>query len=300
LPCVVESRNAAPGCADKTAPPDLPPAPKRSSMKLNVVFATLALTACAFAPPPKAARPAPTANTPAPIYGYQIVKTYAHDPNAFTEGLFFHKGLLYESTGLEGQSDIRKVRLETGEVLQKRALPPQYFGEGIIAWKDRLIELTWQSHVGFVYDLETFTPKARFTYPGEGWALTTDGRRIIMSDGTAELRFLDPDSLKETGRLKVTDRGRPVNNLNELEWVKGEIYANIWQADRIARIDPASGRVLGWIDLSGLLNPALATVRRPDVLNGIAYDAARDRLFVTGKFWPLLYEIKLVKKPGAN
>ena len=233
-----------------------------------------------------------------PEYGYKVIHTYPHDRGAFTEGLFFQDGFLYESTGLEGHSAIRKERLETGEVLQSREIAPQYFGEGIVAWKDRLIELTWQSHVGFVYDLASMAPFAEFHYPGEGWALTKDDHRLIMSDGTSELRFLDPDTLQETGRVKVTDEGKPIDNLNELEYVKGQVFANIWQTNRIARIDPASGKVLGWIDLTGLLSDQDRVGGPVDVLNGIAYDAKGDRLFVTGKLWPKLYEIKLVPKSG--
>jgi glutamine cyclotransferase len=238
---------------------------------------------------------AAAAQAAVPQYGYRVVHIYPHDRTAFTEGLFYLDGFLYESTGLEGRSSIRKERLETGEVLQSRTVPPQYFGEGIVAWKDRLIELTWKSQVGFLYDLSTLAPFAQFQYPGEGWALTRDDHRLIMSDGTSELRFLDPDTLKETGRVRVTDEGRPVDNLNELEYVKGQVFANIWQTDRIARINPASGKVVGWIDLTGLLGDADRSVP-VDVLNGIAYDAQHDRLFVTGKLWPKLFEIKLVAK----
>jgi glutamine cyclotransferase len=234
-----------------------------------------------------------------PTYGYHIVHAYPHDPGAFTEGLFYLDGFIYESTGLEGRSSIRKEKLDTGEVLQSRPIPPQYFGEGIVAWKDRLIELTWRSHMGFVYDLKTFAPLAQFQYPGEGWALTRDDHRLIMSDGTSELRFIDPDSLKEIGRVRVTDEGRPVDQLNELEYVKGEVYANIWQTNRIARIDPATGKVVGWIDLTGLLSDADRGNAPVDVLNGIAYDAKSDRLFVTGKLWPKLFEIKLVRNTGV-
>jgi glutamine cyclotransferase len=231
-----------------------------------------------------------------PQYGYEIVHTYHHDPAAFTQGLVYLDGVLYEGTGLEEQSSIRKVKLETGDVLQKRDVPGMYFGEGIVVWKDRLLELTWKAQKGFIYDLGTFAPKGEFPYPGEGWGLTTDGKRIIMSDGTADLRFWDPETLKETGRITVTDNGRPVAELNELEWVKGEIYANVWQTDRIARIDPKTGKVTGWINLRGLLTPQDYT-DQTDVLNGIAYDAKGDRLFVTGKRWPKLFEIKLVKQP---
>ena len=231
-----------------------------------------------------------------PEYTYQIVHTYPHDPMAFTQGLLYLDGVLYEGTGDWEQSSIRKVKLETGEVLQKRDLPGQYFGEGIIVWKDRLLELTWKSEKGFIYDLAAFTPKGEFSYSGEGWGLTTDGKSIVMSDGSAGLRFWDPESLQETGRITVTEDGRPVIELNELEWVKGEIYANVWQTERIARIDPKSGKVVGWIDCRGLLTPADRSAQT-DVLNGIAYDAQHDRLFVTGKRWPKLFEIKLLKRP---
>ena len=235
----------------------------------------------------------------APVQGARIVHIYPHDPDAFTEGLFYQDGFLYESTGLEGRSSIRKVRLETGEVVQQRPISPQYFGEGIVAWKGKLVELTWKSEIGFVYDLATFTPRSSFRYQGEGWALTRDDHRLIMDDGTPEIRFLDPVTLKEAGRITVTDDGHPVFNLNELEWVMGEFYANIWMTNRIARIDPKSGHVLGWIDLTDMaLVEASKSGRQIDVLNGIAYDAAHDRLFVTGKLWPDLYEIRL--KPAAR
>ena len=223
------------------------------------------------------------------------MRAYPHDPRAFTQGLLFHDGVLYEGTGQWGESSIRKVNLETGEVLQKREIPEAYFGEGIAIAGNRLIELTWRNQKGFVYDLATFEPKAEFTYPGEGWGLTSDGKRLIMSDGTAQLRFLDPATLQETGRITVTAGGQPVNQLNELEWVNGEVWANIWKEDRIARIDPATGKVTGWIDMRGLLSPA----ERPDpddVLNGIAYDAKSGRIFVTGKRWPKLFEIQVVPR----
>lgn len=229
-------------------------------------------------------------------YGYKVVRSYPHDRQAFTQGLVYHEGMLYEGTGLLGRSSIRKVRLETGEVLQIRTMDPKYFGEGITIWKNSLVQLTWQSGVGFVYDLKTFQPRRTFTYAGEGWGLTQDGRRLIMSDGapSGELRLLDPATLRETGRLAVRDRGVPVAGLNELEFVKGEIYANVWNTERIARISPKTGEVTGWIDLRGLLDPREAA--GVDVLNGIAYDAAADRLFVTGKLWPRLFEIQLVRR----
>lgn len=243
-----------------------------------------------------AGSPLAHAQAATPVYGYQVVRTYPHDPHAFTEGLFLRDGYLYESTGLRGSSTIRKVVLETGQVESGRSIPSQYFGEGIIDWKDRLIELTWQDQVGFIYGIDDFALRGQFAYEGEGWALTHDDKRIIMSDGTSRLRFLDPETLKETGGLDVTEDGQPVDQLNELEWVKGEIYANIWQSDRIARIDPATGHVTGWIDLAGLL--PVEDQPGTDVLNGIAYDAKADRLIVTGKLWPRLYEIRVVpKKP---
>jgi len=242
---------------------------------------------------------APAAPKGVPDYGYVIVHAYPHDTGAFTEGLFYLNGCLYESTGLEGRSSVRRVELATGAVVEKRDLPPAYFGEGIVNWKDRLIQLTYQSQIGFIYDLATFKPEGDFHYVGEGWGLTQDGVHIIMSDGTAFIRFLDPETLKEVSRIAVTDRGQPVRNINELEWVKGEILANIWQTNQIARIDPKTGQVIGWIDLEGLS----AGAARPDdvdaVLNGIAYDAKTDRLFVTGKTWSKLYEIRLTPKPAA-
>ena len=228
-------------------------------------------------------------------YGVRVVRAFPHDRGAFTEGLFYKDGDLYESTGLEGRSSIRRVRLQTGEVVQRRDIAPSYFGEGIVAWRGKLVELTWRSQVGFTYGLGDFRPRGEFHYAGEGWALTTDGRRLIMSDGTPQLRFLDPETLKETGRLTVTYEGRPLANLNELEWVKGEVYANVWQTDRIVRIDPRSGRVTGVIDLTGLL-PAAERRGDEDVLNGIAYDAQHDRLFVTGKLWPHVYQVVVVPK----
>lgn len=232
--------------------------------------------------------------TAAPVSGYQVVRVYPHDRQAFTQGLVFADGVLYEGTGLNGQSSIRKVKLENGAVLQIQKLEEQYFGEGIALVGDSIVQLTWQGGVGFVYDRATFQRSRTFTYTGEGWGLAYDGTRLIMSDGTAFLRFLDAKTLKETGRVQVTDGGRPVQQINELEVVKGEVYANVWQSDRIARIDPKSGQVRGWIDLKGILDPKDAA--GVDVMNGIAYDAAGDRLFVTGKLWPKLFEIEVVSQ----
>jgi len=233
-----------------------------------------------------------------PTYTYQIINTYPHDPNAFTQGLVFHRGVLYEGTGRNGYSSIRLTDLETGSVLHQRDLSAEYFGEGITIWQDRLIQLTWQSGVGFIYDLATFAPLGSFSYPGEGWGLTHDDQRLIMSDGTDVIRFLDLESLAENGRIQVHDQNGPVVRLNELEYINGEIWANIWQTNTIARISPQTGQVVGWIDLTGLLNPADLT-QPADVLNGIAYDAAQDRLFVTGKWWPTLFEIKLILEPAS-
>ena len=237
--------------------------------------------------------PKPTSNLL--LYGYQIVHVYPHDPKAFTQGLQYVDGVLYEGTGQHGQSSIRRVKLETGEVLQKRDLPAEHFGEGITVWKNDLIELTWQTHVAFVYDRTTFQPKKQFSYPGEGWGLTHDGTNLIMSDGTSELRVLDPVTFVEKRRIKVTAAGdMPLNNLNELEFVKGEILANVWMTDYVARIAPATGKVTGYIDLRGLLSPSERA--NTDVLNGIAYDASHDRLFVTGKWWPKLFEITVAAR----
>ena len=226
---------------------------------------------------------------------WTLVNTYPHDPTAFTEGLFYLDGALYESTGLEGQSDIRKVALKSGKVLQRRTVDPPYFGEGIVNWKDRLISLTWRHRRGFVWTLADFAPRGEFRYEGEGWAPTQEGRHLIMSDGTAQLRFLDPDSLTEDRRITVTWNGRPVERLNELEYVRGEIWANIWYETKVARIDPSSGAVIDWIDLAPLRAKAGVTDTEA-VANGIAYDAAGDRVFVTGKNWPKLFEIRV--EPG--
>ena len=234
------------------------------------------------------------AQTGIPIYGYQVVHTYPHSTQAYTEGLFYLDGYLYESTGTTGESFIRKLDLHTGKVLQQVELPPPDYGEGIVAFKNRLIQLTWQSQHGYVYDLKSFKRIGQFNYRGEGWALTTDGHRIYMSDGSATLRVLDPETLKQVGKIDVTALDNPVINLNELEWVKGKIYANVWLTHNIVQIDPNSGKVTGVINLTGLA-PDPGTLADPsnDVLNGIAYDEKHDRLFVTGKRWPSIYEIKL-------
>lgn len=228
-----------------------------------------------------------------PVAGFKVVATYPHDTGAYTEGLFWLDGALYESTGMPGRSGLRKVRLSDGAVLQHQSIDAHLFGEGIVNWGDEIISLTWRDQVGFRWDRKTLEVNSTFRYAGEGWALTQDGKHIIMSDGTPVLKFLDPVTLNEVRRVTVTAEGRPLANINELEWVKGEVLANIWQTNRIARIDPRTGAVKGWIDLTGL--PETVEPHDNDsVLNGIAYDARRDRLFVTGKDWPHLYEIRVV------
>lgn len=256
------------------------------------MLAMLAVWWCMVAP--SSTSPVLQRATTAPVFRYQVVNSYPHDRAAYTQGLVYLDGFLYEGTGLKGQSTIRKVKLETGEVLQQRRIDDQYFGEGIVVWKNALIQLTWQSEIGFVYDLASFEPSRRFTYKGEGWGLTHDGTRLIMSDGTPALRFLDPETLEETGRITVRDGRMPVDDLNELEFVNGEILANVWTTTRIARISPTTGQVTAWIDFSGLLSPREAA--GAEVMNGIAYDAARDRLFVTGKLWPRLFEVRIIEK----
>ena len=258
---------------------------------LSLIAAALLAAASSLATPAHAA-----SAKQIPVYGVQVVHAYPHDINAFTEGLFYLNGYLYESTGLESHSSVRKVKLETGQVVQRATLPADMFGEGIAPWNGRLVGLTWKAEVGYVLDLESFDTKGQFGYPGEGWGLTHDDTEMVMSDGTADLRFLNPTTLVESHRIHVTAQGKPVEQLNELEWVDGEIYANIWQTDRIARIDPRTGHVVGWIDCKGLLPMKDFTPQHTDVLNGIAYDAATKRLWVTGKFWPKVFEIKLVRR----
>jgi len=227
----------------------------------------------------------------APVFGFQVVNSYPHDNDAFTQGLLFRDGVLYESTGRKGRSSLRKVHLETGQVLQQEKVDDRYFAEGLTDWGGRLVQLTWETNIGFVYDLATFKRVQTFSYTGEGWGLAHDDRRLIMSDGTPTLRFLDPQTFKVTGQLPITDGGRAVEDLNELEFVEGEIYANVWTTDRIAIIAPATGQVTAWINLAGLM--PRGSTDGDAVLNGIAYDAARKRLFVTGKLWPRLFEIKV-------
>jgi glutamine cyclotransferase len=258
---------------------------------LIVLFAVVT-TAFAF-------RDTPAAQERAPVDTFRVVRSYPHDPAAYTQGLIYLGGFLFESTGLNGQSTLRKVRLETGEVVQRRRLDSAYFAEGLSEWRGQLVQLTWRSNVAFVYELESFSLRRTWQYTGEGWGLTRDQEGFILSDGTDQLRFLDPDTFREVRRIRVTDGGRPVRDLNELEFVRGEVYANVWHTDRIARISPADGRVVGWIDLRGLMAGGYR-LDAEAVLNGIAYDAATNRLFVTGKLWPRLFEIEVVRGNKAG
>lgn len=227
------------------------------------------------------------------MYRYRVIRTYPHDRQAFTQGLVYEAGELYEGTGIRGQSSLRRVELETGLVRQQHMLPGPYFGEGVTIFGDRIIQLTWQDRIGFVYDKASFELVRQFSYATEGWGITHDDSRLIMSDGSANLYILDPETFTEIDRIEVHDEQGPVVRLNELEYVRGDVYANVWQTDRIARIDLLTGRVAAWIDLTGLLSMA-DRQQRVDVLNGIAYDAENDRLFVTGKWWPKLFEIQIV------
>ena len=257
--------------------------------------AFLATRPTVVTPPEPAPAAAATADTPrvTPVHGYRIVKTLPHDRSAFTQGLLYLDGVFYESTGLYGQSTLRKVAIDTGEVLQRIDLPGEYFGEGLVDWNSTFVQLTWTTGVAFVYD-RSFKKLTQHTFTGEGWGLTKVEPHLVMSDGTPTIRLLDPKTFAVTSRIQVHDENGPVSALNELEMVKGTLFANVWSTDRIAMIDLASGRVTGWLDLTGLL-PASERAR-VDVLNGIAYDAAGDRLFVTGKWWPHVYQIEITRK----
>ncbi len=230
-----------------------------------------------------------------PEYTFKIVRTFPHDPTAFTQGLAYSDGFLYEGTGLKGRSSLRKIHLETGEIVQRVDLAPEFFGEGIAVFKNKVIQLTWQSQIGFVYNLSNFYLLRRFSYSGEGWGLATNGRKLFMSDGTSKVRVLNAGTFAEERHFTVYDADTPIDQLNELEFVDGEIFANVWQTDRIARISPQSGQVVGWVDLKGLLS-SIYRLGSDAVLNGIAYDSNRKRLFVTGKLWPIVFEIRLVPK----
>jgi glutamine cyclotransferase len=266
--------------------------------------ASVALTCLAFTPCAPNAKGAsrthsvsaggsPSAGEKAPIYGYKIVRTLAHDPNAFTQGIVFHDGFLFESTGINGASSLRKVELETGKIVKKISVPDEYFAEGMTIFNDKIYQLTWKNQKGFIYSIETLRKIGEFRYEGEGWGLTHDAESLILSDGTSKIRFLHPETFKVSRTIDVSDAdGSPVVEINELEYVKGEIYANIWHSDKIARIDPQSGKVTGWIDLTNLF-PNRSDAETEDVLNGIAYDAHGDRLFVTGKLWSKLFEVQV-------
>jgi glutaminyl-peptide cyclotransferase len=230
---------------------------------------------------------------------YKVIHTYPHDAQAFTQGLIFLDGQLYESTGLNGHSSLRSVDLETGKAQQYKEIPSEYFAEGLTNWGSTLIQLTWKAHIAFVYDRFSFRQLKTLSYTGEGWGLAQDGKNIILSDGSSTLRFLDPSTFKVVRTIKVTDNGKAIDQLNELEYIHGEIYSNIWYSNKIARISPQTGKVLGWIDLTGIISPSELSSDGA-VLNGIAYDAKHDRLFVTGKLWPKLFEIKVVPKSARK
>ena len=264
------------------------PEPKSESIESNCVAPSLPY------PPPSAAYPAPNETAPT-NYSYEIINSYPHDPDAFTQGLVWEDGMFYEGTGLYGRSSLRYVASETGEVQQIIPIPEEYFGEGIVIWDDRIIQITWQNQTAFVYDKTTFEQIGTFNYAGEGWGITHDGSCLIMSNGTNIISFRDPETFTEIGQIQVFDNNGPVVRLNELEYIDGEIFANVWQTNRIVRIDPETGQVVGNIDLTNLLDTTNLT-QPVDVLNGIAYDAENGRLFVTGKLWPTLFEIELVEQ----
>jgi glutamine cyclotransferase len=273
---------------------------KFNSASVRILFVlcyTTLFTACNYTitpPLPGADSSSPDSSTP-PTYTYTVINTFLHDPNAFTQGLVFQDSIFYEGTGLYGESNIRKVTPSSGAVLEQKSIDSRFFGEGITIFGDRLYQLTWKSGVCFVYNKNTFELQTQFAYPTEGWGLTHDGQKLIMSDGTNIIYFRNPETFEEIGRIEVTDNNSPVTYLNELEYIKGQIFANVWQTDRIAQIDPTTGKVTGWINLAGLLTTTDRQQYRVDVLNGIAYDVSTDRLFVTGKWWPKLFEIKLTE-----
>jgi glutaminyl-peptide cyclotransferase len=263
---------------------------KRTCLSLVILFL---LSAC---PPFLAGQTSHQASANrAQEYTFTVVQVFPHDASAYTQGLAYRDGFLYEGTGRNGRSSLRKVRLETGEVLQQANLTSEFFGEGITLVKDRVLQLTWKSKVGFVYDLNDFHLLRKFSYSGEGWGLATDGREVFLSDGTSEIRVLDAETLREKRRFTVRDGSTPIDQLNELEFVEGQIFANLWHSNRIARISPQTGNVVGWIDLTGILSPVFH-LDPEAVLNGIAYDPVRKRLFVTGKLWPSVFEVRLSPK----
>lgn len=228
-------------------------------------------------------------------YTYEVVRELPHDTNAFTQGLIFYKGSFYESTGLQGRSTLRLVEIDTGKVLKNIAVPSDYFAEGMTIFQGKIYQLTWLNQKGFVYDLGTFEKEKEFSYYGEGWGLTTDEKNLILSDGTDKIRFIDPFNFEVLKTISVSENGQPIPAINELEYIKGQIFANVWQTDRVIVIDPSNGKVVASIDLTGILKASDRT-NQEDVLNGIAYDASKDKLYVTGKLWPKIFEIKLKKK----
>jgi len=262
----------------------------RSVLRFAAIFQVLALAALV--------QPFASAFV-APVYGYKVVAKFSHSTDSYTEGFFYLNGMFYEGTGIKGHSEVLVTQPETGKVLQRLELSPQYFGEGIIDWGPNLYEWTWQSHIGFIYDRFSLRKISQFTYDGEGWGMTRTAKQIITSDGTSILRFRDPATFKEVRHIVVRDGKESVDQLNELEYIKGEIYANVWHSDRIARISPQDGHVIAWIDLTGIL-PDDQRINAESVLNGIAYDAQRDRLFVTGKQWPTIFEIKVVPRGSGK
>jgi glutamine cyclotransferase len=266
---------------------------KKTSNHLNSVFLAL-LVGGLIVFGNASHQPSWASDNSIPVYGFKVIRVFPHDPQAYTQGLAFYKGFFYEGTGLEGRSSLRKVELKTGKILKMHRLPDSWFGEGVTLWNDQLIQLTWKNRIGLIYDRKSFKLVKTFSYPTEGWGLTQDSKHLILSDGTDTLTFLDPRTLTEKKQIRVHDRGSPVRLLNELEYVRGEIWANVYQTDWIVRISPETGQVTGRIDLRGLL-PEGDRKKGAEVLNGIAYDASKNRLFVTGKFWPKLFEIKLVR-----
>jgi glutaminyl-peptide cyclotransferase len=266
--------------------------------KSAILSAAIFLTLASFASVPSFAADNvvnQTLSSQAPVFGYKIINVYHHDKTAFTEGLVYDGKTLYESTGLYDNSTLRQVDLITGRILKLYRLPDKFFGEGLTLWADQLIQLTWQSGIGFVYDKKNFNQTRSFSYSREGWGITSDGKRLIMSDGSDTLYFLNPDTFEDTGSIRVMENGNPVNQLNELEFIKDKVYANVYYTSRIAIISPETGEVTGWIDLQGLVDREDG-LNDVDVLNGIAYEADRDLLIVTGKFWPELFEIKIQSK----
>jgi glutaminyl-peptide cyclotransferase len=277
------------------------------TLLLVLVWALLFVAGCDRNSPPAAGtatnasliQPSNTPSAQVPMYTYEIINVWPHDPGAFTQGLVYLNGALLESTGMNGRSSLRQVDLETGKVRLRKDLSYEYFAEGLAVMDNKIFQLTWTNGKAFVYDLQSFQPQKEFSYSGEGWGLTTDGKSLIMSDGTDQLAFRDPETFKVQKTIHVSAQGKPLNRLNELEYVKGEIFANIWQTDLVARIDPASGNVVGLIDFRGLLQ-LRDYAPGTDVLNGIAYDPVGDRLFVTGKDWPKLFEVRLKPKTTSR